>query len=286
MNEKYDFVKGFARINFFFTLVASLALRTTSAEVIFEYRSDESMISVNDRVNFRSAFFNCYDDIWDKINLRNDQHNFQDALFRITINTFNETVIREALLNAVSHREYRSQGSVFIKQYPRKMIIISPGGFPSGITPENVISKQFPRNKLIAETFEKCGLVERSGQGIDQMFRLSIKEGKLPPDYSESDNYEVRLVLNGAVQDENFVKFLEELTRETQEAFSVEDFIVMDQVHRTGKVEKLYQNRISHLRDNGVIESTGRGRKSRYILSGKYFITVSDAKNKFQNINP
>nr|MBC8359889.1 hypothetical protein [Candidatus Desulfatibia profunda] len=61
-----------------------------------------------------------YDDLWNTINLRNDEYQFQDGLFMLTVPSFNELVIREAILNAVSHRDYRHAGSVFIKQYPAK----------------------------------------------------------------------------------------------------------------------------------------------------------------------
>ena len=68
------------------------------------------------------------------------------------IDTFREGSVREAILNAVSHRDYRHPGSVFVRQYPRRLEIVSPGGLPSGITPENIIDKQFPRNRRIAES--------------------------------------------------------------------------------------------------------------------------------------
>ncbi len=44
--------------------------------------------------------------------------------------------------------------------------IVSPGGFPAGITPENILWQQNPRNRRIAEVLGKCGLVERAGQGV------------------------------------------------------------------------------------------------------------------------
>jgi ATP-dependent DNA helicase RecG len=58
------------------------------------------------------------------------------------------------------------------------MEIISPGGFSPGITPENILIRQYPRNRRIAEAFAKCGLVERSGQGADRMFEACVKESK------------------------------------------------------------------------------------------------------------
>jgi len=243
----------------------------SAAEVIFEYRSDEASTHVNQRLNIREGFFLYFDRLIDTINLRNDEHNYIDGLFRKTIMTFNDRVIREAILNAVSHRDYRLQGSIFVLQYPRKIIVTSPGGFPPGVTVENIIERSVPRNRLIAEAFYKCGFVERSGQGVDRIFVESIKEGKLPPDYSGSDDFLVKLTLNGTVQDENFVRFLEELGKETQDSFVVEDFIALDQIHRNQKVDERFHDRLQHLRDAGAIEMTGKGRGAKYLLSKKYY---------------
>ena len=52
------------------------------------------------------------DEVWRLINLRNDLQHFQQGLFVFDVPTFNERAIREAALNAVSHRDYRSGGSV------------------------------------------------------------------------------------------------------------------------------------------------------------------------------
>ena len=103
--------------------------------------------------------------------------------------------VREAILNAVSHRDYRHPGSVFVRQYPRRLEIVSPGGFPTGITPDNIIDKQFPRNRRIAETFLRCGLVERAGQGANRMLVEAVRDSKPLPDYSRSDEHEVFLSL-------------------------------------------------------------------------------------------
>ncbi|MBE7444099.1 MAG: hypothetical protein HS132_02140 [Planctomycetia bacterium] len=58
---------------------------------------------------------------------------------------------------------------MFIKASPEEFIIESPGGFPSGITIENILYKTSWRNRSIAETFEKAGLAERSGQSMDDI---------------------------------------------------------------------------------------------------------------------
>jgi len=88
------------------------------AEVIFEYRSSEASIPSQQRKEYRQGFFLFDEDLWNTINLRNDIQHYQDGLFIWDISTFNEMVIREAILNAVSHRDYRLGGSIFVRQFP------------------------------------------------------------------------------------------------------------------------------------------------------------------------
>ncbi|MDA3835628.1 MAG: putative DNA binding domain-containing protein [Spirochaetales bacterium] len=245
----------------------ALGIHLAQAEVIFEYRSKETSLPFQQRKEYRKGFFLYYDDLWNTINLRNDEYQYQDGLFMLTIPTFNELVIREAILNTVSHRDYRHAGSVFIKQYPTKIELVSPGGFPSGITPENILWKQHPRNRRIAEVFAKCGMVERSGQGANRMFQLCARESKQPPDYSGTDDYEVFLTLYGKVQDPRFLTFLEKIGRERQMSFEATDFITLDLINREQKLPPWAKERVPLLLKSGAIERIGQ----KYMLSRKYY---------------
>ena len=245
----------------------ALGIHLAQAEAIFEYRSKETSLAFQQRKEYRKGFFLYYDDLWNTINLRNDEYQYQDGLFLLTIPSFNELVIREAILNAVSHRDYRHAGSVFIKQYPTKIELVSPGGFPPGITPENILWKQHPRNRRIAEVFAKCGMVERSGQGANRMFQLCARESKQPPDYSRSDDYEVFLTLNGKVQDPRFLTFLEKIGRQRQMSFEATDFITLDIINREEKLPLWAKERVPSLLKSGAIERIGR----KLILSSRFY---------------
>ena len=240
------------------------------AEVVFEYRSSESSISYQQRKEYREGFFLFHDDLWNTISLRNELYHYQDGLFIWDIPTFNEAVIREAILNAISHREYRFSGSVFLRQFPTRIEIVSPGGFPTGITPENILWRQSPRNRRIAEVFAKCGLVERSGQGADRMFEECVKESKPPPDFSDSDDFQVSLFLNGQVQDPLFLRFLEESGKITQVSFNTTDLLVLDFINREQSIPDWGRDRLSVLRKLGVIEKLGR----KHILSRRFYSFV------------
>lgn len=250
------------------------------AEVIFEYRSGTAVGPAQQRIEYRQGFFSFYNDIWEKINLRNDVQHFQDGLFIWDIPTFNEEVIREAILNAISHRDYRAAGSIWVRQNPRTITIASPGGFPPGITPENMLWKQQPRNRRIAEVLAKCGLVERAGQGADRIFEESIKQGKSLPDFSCSDAYEVVLTIDGEIRDRNFLRFLEKIGKERLASFNTEDFLILDLIHKDLPIPKFYpnlKNRLNHLLNLGVIEGLGKGRRAQYMLSRQYYSMVGQS---------
>lgn len=241
------------------------------AEVIFEYRSHEVPGPAAERREFRQGFLTVLDEIWRLINLRNDLQHFQQGFFVWDVPTFNERVAREAVLNAVSHREYRHGGSVFIRQYPRRIEIVSPGGFPPGIAPENILRQQHPRNRRIAEVLGKCGLVERAGQGFDLIFRECIRQSKSLPDFSHTHAHSVWLTLHGEIQDPEFLRFLEEIGQERMAAFSTDDFLVIDLVHREQPVPSALKSRVDHLLDQGLIERLGRGRGVRWLLSQRFY---------------
>ena len=67
---------------------------------------------------------------------------FQQGPFVWNVPAFDERAVREVLLNAVSHRDYRHTGSVFVRQYPRRVEIVSPKGFPPGIVQQNLLWEQ------------------------------------------------------------------------------------------------------------------------------------------------
>jgi len=249
----------------------ALGKHLAQAEIVFEYRSTEAPGPAADRREFRQGFLPVLDDLWSSINLRNDLQHFQQGLFVWDVPTFSERAVREAVLNAVSHRDYRSGSSVFVRQFPRRIEIVSPGGFPPGIGPENILWQQNPRNRRIAEVLARCGLVERAGQGFDLIYRECIRQSKPLPDFSRTDANSVWLTLHGQIQDPEFLRFLEQIGHERMASFSTEDFLVIDLIHREEAVPEILKPRIQHLLEDGVIERVGRGRGVRHLLSRRFY---------------
>lgn len=228
------------------------------AEVIFEYRSAEAAGPPQQRESFREGFFGFHDRLWELVNLRNDRQSYQEGFFRYDLLTFEEGPVREAILNAVCHRDYQSAGSVFVRQYPRRLSVESPGGFPPGISVDNVLDRQLPRNRCIAEALEKCGLVDRSGQGMNLIFESAVRSAKVLPDFSGTDAYQLTLNLHGEVTDPSFIRYLEKVGAERMASFGTADFLVLAHVQRDMPVPATLKKCVDHLIEAGVIERTGR----------------------------
>ena len=181
--------------------------------------------------------------------------------------TFDEVPMREAVLNAVAHRDYRLGGSVFVRQYPQRLEVVSPGGLPPGITPENIIDQQYPRNRRLAEALGKCGLIERSGQGLNLMVESAVRHGKPLPSFVGTAVHEVRLTLEGGVRNPSFVRFIERLGEERLRNFSTLDYLTLERLQHDRALNEAMQERLPGLLEVGAVEVLGRGRSARYILS-------------------
>jgi len=94
---------------------------------------------------------------------------------------------------------------------------------------------------------------------------------KALPDYADSDDHQVSLVLSGEVQDEQFLRFLERIGQETQTHFTTDDFLLLYAIHREVTIHERQRRRVPQLLKLGIIESKGRGRGTRYLLSERFY---------------
>jgi len=244
------------------------------SEIIFEWRSTATHHDF--RECWREPYFKIHDVVWQIINARNFRIPYQDGLFQKEIMAFDEKSVREAWLNAITHRDYSIRGrSIFILANSKSITIESPGGFLPGITPENVIDQKSWRNRRLAETLEKVGLVERSGQGMDDIFAHCIRDGKGLPDLSSSDHYSVVIKIPAQVQDKSFVLFLEKVARENQILLDVHEILELERVRRGESMVNADLKK--KFLKAGIIEAVGKTSGTKYILSHRYYETIGQS---------
>lgn len=244
------------------------------ASVMLEYRHSESQITFDNRISYSQPFFIMIDRLWHDIDLRNGKFQIKEGPYIFDVPYFNEEVIRESINNAITHRDYTRHSETVIKQYPQKLIVTNAGGFPHGVTIDNILTvPSTPRNRLLADVLSKTGIVERSGQGIDKIFYRTLSEGKEAPDYSGSDAFNVELILSAIIQDKAFALFIESVQQNLAEdnKLSVFEIVVLDKIRRNEKTTALDKAVIKQLMDRNLIEKRGKTNGIHYILCRSYY---------------
>lgn len=255
-------------------------------QINLEFRESETQIEFNKRETFIGPFYLIIDDIWKQIELRNTSVQIQDGPYIFDLPALNEQVIREALHNAFSHRDYYKTGETIIKQYPTKLEVINPGGFPLGVTKENLLTvNSTPRNRLLADILSKTGIVERSGQGIDKIFLNCIAESKGMPDYSKSDDYQVYLIIPAKIQDKAFTLFIRDYQDNTgtDQKLSVFEIVVLEKVRLSEVMLADEREYLRSLENKGLIKKIGKTKGARYVLSKLYY-EFTDQKGKYSKL--
>jgi ATP-dependent DNA helicase RecG len=113
-------------------------------------------------------------------------------------------VLREAIVNAVAHRDYRLSGSqIHVLMFNDRIEVRSPGRLPGHVTIKNIVRERYSRNEAIVQVLSDQGYIERLGYGIDRMLRSMKDAGQEPPQFEETEaGFVVTLFAKGAPQAE------------------------------------------------------------------------------------
>ncbi len=170
----------------------------------------ESDTAYRDRVDDRDSLPMALKRLADRINANNPISTVAVGLAHFEYRTYPEVAVREALLNAFVHSDYRLGGPIIVKQSAAKLEISNPGGFIGGISPGNILHHPpMPRNPLLAEALVKLRLINRANLGIGRIYRALLIEGKEPPVIEELGEC-VRITLLAREHSAGFRNFVAE----------------------------------------------------------------------------
>ena len=135
--------------------------------------SDDACTVFRDSKEFTGSIFKQFEDAVNYLALCNKTSSVIKGVIRTDKQDYPEEAIREALLNAIVHRDYSFSGSIIINVTDNKMEFISLGGLLPGLSPDDIRSGiSQPRNKNLAEVFHRLRLIESYGTGIRRIFNL------------------------------------------------------------------------------------------------------------------
>lgn len=198
------------------------------------------------------------------------------GLVREEVPEFPPVVVREALLNAIGHRDYSARGaSTQVRIYDDVLEIESPGTLPGYVTVETLRDEQYSRNQKLMDGLQRLGLVEEAGQGIDRMYSEMEDALLEPPQFEErSSSFLVRLKGTSvfAAEDRLWVGRFSDLNLSASEKVA----LVYTKRHGAIRNEELRNLRnldrdssrvlLQGLVARGLLDAVGRGRGARYVL--------------------
>lgn len=249
------------------------------AEVIYLHYSTNNLEEYDARIDMKLPLISVIDKLTERVQAYSKIENIQVGLFRLEVEDFPERVFQEALLNALSHRDYQSNAAVYVKQYPDRIVIENPGGFLDGITENNIITHpSIPRNKLIAETLQNLKYVQRTGQGVDIIFKDMVSMGKPYPKY-RSFNDAVSLTIFSAIDNIEFVRFITEIQDKSNKIMPLAEMMILrtlldNRKEQLSELSEKVQKSLdetkklcNELVNSGLIEIVGK----EYMLTAKVY---------------
>ena len=238
------------------------------------------------RVNefFRKPLLHAFEEIERIFTARVSEKEVQVGLFRVPIPNFERRAFREALVNALVHRDYARLGAVHVRFDDDGLTISNPGGFVEGVTLENLlVTEPRPRNPLLADISKRIGLAERTGRGIDRIFEGLLRYGRPAPNYGHSNATSVIVQMSNAESDLDFLELVLREEERTGRPMPLDSLIVLsllrqerrlttgDLASSTQKSEQETRAVLERLAESGLVEAHGAGRGRTYTLSVKVY---------------
>jgi ATP-dependent DNA helicase RecG len=218
------------------------------------------------------------DRIIDRIMADNPIATVPQGLFHFEIRTYPEIALREALLNALVHTDFRIPGPIMVKQFMDRLEISNPGGLPGGITPENILRHEpVPRNPTLVDALTRLRLVNRSNLGVRRMFQALLIEGKEPPTILD-EGEAVRVIFRASDLSVPFRMFVAEES-DRGRILAVEHLLIIQHLLRHPEIDTATAARITQQNepdahdilsrmetDLGYLERGGTGRGTYWTL--------------------
>jgi len=217
-----------------------------------------------DRKELTGSLFDQLTDTYKTIDFYNGTKATFNELLRTDERDYPEDAVREALLNAIVHREYAFSGSTIVNLYLDRLEIISLGGLVSGMSLEAaMLGASQPRNEKLASLFYRMKLIEAYGTGISKI--ISCYKGQHVQPKFENVEGAFRVILPNihaqeiSVEEEKYLPILKlfekqkEITRN-----DVEDALGVGTTHAV--------NTLKEMLSKNLIKKVGSGRLTRYVV--------------------
>lgn len=228
---------------------------------------------------------------WLETNFRpyNPEEELQVGLFRVPVPKVDMGAFREAVANALIHRDYHRLGAVHVRLENDALVVSNPGGLVDGVTLANLlVTEPRPRNRVLADALKRIGIVERSGRGVDKIYRGLLKFGRPAPDYSRTDTSNVVVRLGTDAADLEFRRLVAEAERNRSGELPIDSLIALAALRELKRVTaeelagRIQRDAVSAKRtlealtEAGLVDAHGTTRGRNYTLSAVVYQRQGD----------
>ena len=233
---------------------------------------DENNTVFRDQREFTGSVFTQLEEAYQYLSLCNRSPAVIRGLVREERPDYPGEAIREALLNAVVHRDYGYSGSIIINVNNREMSFVSLGGLVPGLTPEDIRSGiSQPRNRLMAAIFYRLRMIEAYGTGIRRIYSLYADCALQPRIEVTANTFRITLpnrntVQTGQARNPERQKLTPQMLT-VQEHIRANGPVSFEQIQSLLGVKKTRAyDLIRQMLELGVIVGRGRGNGKKYSL--------------------
>lgn len=219
----------------------------------------------------------------------NPEEELQVGLFRVPVPLVDRGAFREAAANALVHRDYHRLGAVHVRLENDALVISNPGGLVDGVTLANLLTTEpRPRNRVLADAMKRIGVVERSGRGVDTIYRGMLKFGRPAPDYGRTDAHSVVVRLPTGAADLDFRRLVVEEERRRSGELPIDSLIALAALREFKRVSAdelalriqrdaaSAKRTLEALTEAGLVEAHGSTRGRSYTLSVGVYRAAGD----------
>jgi len=222
-------------------------------------------IEFRDRKEFLGSILKQLDETYEYISFQNKVESNFKGLNRVDREDYPYYAIREALVNAVVHRDYNFSGSTLIHIFEDRIEFVSVGGLVAGLTLNDImLGISESRNKNLAASFYRLKLIESYGTGIQRIYE-SYSKYNVEPEFKISENAfvvvlpNVNYKINFEENDEKVLKIFKK--RENVSRKDIENELKLSKSTVTSILNKLLEK--------GKIQQEGKARNTKYHIKNK-----------------
>lgn len=264
---------------------AALERWVPTAEFLFQDLR-EGASNANDRL--RAPLISVAEDLGARLEIRNSTTELLVGIHRVDIDLIPGITRREAVANALIHRDYAVLGPTAVQITDTHLNVSNPGGFPPGITIANMLDQSRPRSPILADAFRRAGLVERKGKGVNEMFEAQLRAGRDAPDYGNSNADVISVSIPLGTTDHDLVRFILSFEDTRQQPLGLDELRVLHEIRTIGSATNteladalplsvgVTRAVTARLLEWGVLEARGNGRNRRFHLTARFYDLAQD----------